>query len=165
MRIRLLILVTLCGALGTGLAGAQGSQGSSRQGQDTRDTKSPGQARSSPRPPFQWWTSEQYVQELKLSAEQTAKIAKIFQESMDRLKVEKNELDRAKADFSELMKKGAATERELLRAADLVEMARYAVSKERTSLLVRIHSVLTPDQRQGLEAILKRSDGTRSRSQ
>ena len=37
-------------------------------------------------------------------------------------------------------------------------MARFSISKERTTMLVRIHSVLTPDQRRGLDAIAKRHD-------
>ena len=164
MRIRFFIALALWGAFATGLASAEGSQGTARsQSQDAKRDQSTDRSRPNPRPPFQWWKSEKYVQELKLSTDQTARIAKVFQESMDRLKVEKEELDRAKGDFSQLMKKGSASERELLRAADLVEMARYSVSKERTSMLVRIHSVLTPDQRLGLEAILKRSDGDQNR--
>src|SRR6267142_2214898 len=61
-----------------------------------------------PRPPFRWWTMEKYRQELKLTADQTAQIDKIFQVSMDRMKVQKDDFDRAQNDFSQLMKKGAA---------------------------------------------------------
>ena len=109
-----------------------------------------------PRPPFRWWTMEKYRQELKLTADQTGQIEKIFQVSMDRLKAQKDDFDRAQSDFSQLMKKGTATERDLLRAADSLELARFKVSSERTSMLVRIHSVLTPEQRLGLQAISKR---------
>jgi Spy/CpxP family protein refolding chaperone len=102
---------------------------------------------------------------LKLTAEQTAQIEKIFQASMDRMKVQKEDFDRAQSDFSQLMKKGTAGERELLRSAELLEMARFKVSSERTSMLVRIHSVLTPEQRVGLQTIWKRDrDGDKNRS-
>ncbi|MCM3881903.1 MAG: Spy/CpxP family protein refolding chaperone [Vicinamibacterales bacterium] len=110
----------------------------------------------SAKPPSRWWTTEKYRQELKLTAEQTAHIEKIFQASMDRMKVQKEDFDRAQSDFSQLMKQGAASERELLRAADSLELARFKVSSERTSMLVRIHSVLTPEQRLLLQAISKR---------
>ena len=61
------------------------------------------------------------------------------------------------------MDKPAAGEREFARAVDQLELARYNVSKERTMMLVRIHSVLTPEQRKGLEAIRKRNEGDRDR--
>jgi Spy/CpxP family protein refolding chaperone len=99
---------------------------------------------------------EKYRQELKLTTDQTAQIEKIFQISMDRLKAQKDDFDRAQSDFSQLMKKGTANERDLLRAADSLELARFKVSSERTSMLVRIHSVLTPEQRLGLQAISQR---------
>jgi hypothetical protein len=55
------------------------------------------------------------------------------------------------------MEQPNAPQRELLKAAERLEMARFLISKERTSMLVRIHSILTPDQRRGLDAIAKRN--------
>jgi Spy/CpxP family protein refolding chaperone len=128
----------------------QSTQGPQEQKPKTSNDSRP------PRPPFRWWTMEKYRQELKLTTDQAAQIEKIFQVSMDRLKAQKDDFDRAQSDFSQLMKKGTATERDLLRAADSLELARFKVSSERTSMLVRIHSVLTPEQRLGLQAISKR---------
>src|SRR5215210_3494681 len=124
--------------------------------QDQKPKGPSGETRSGARPPFRWWTMEKYRQELKLTTDQAAQIEKIFQISMDRMKVEKDDFDRAQSDFSQLMKKGIVTERELLRAADSLELARFKVSSERTSMLVRIHSVLTAEQRLALQAISKR---------
>jgi Spy/CpxP family protein refolding chaperone len=136
------------------LGSQQGSQGTSRV---QPDPKPQGQSnRPGARPPSRWWTTEKYRQELKLTADQTAQIERIFQASMDRMKAQKEDLDRAQSDFSQLMKQGAATERELLRSADSLELARFKVSSERTSMLVRIHSVLTVEQRLLLQAIAKR---------
>jgi Spy/CpxP family protein refolding chaperone len=39
-------------------------------------------AKPAPRPPFKWWAIDKYKQELKLTAEQSAEIEKIFQASM-----------------------------------------------------------------------------------
>ena len=118
-------------------------------------------SRSTPRPPSRWWTNEKYRQELKLTAEQSAEIERIVQESMGRLKGDKEDLDRAHSDFRQLMERNTATERDLLKAAERLEMARYSINKERTTMLVRIHSVLTPDQRRGLDAIAKRHESER----
>ena len=164
MKIRIVTLVLVAYAASMALAGAQTAQGTqgSATGQDQK--RDQGQSRPAPRPPFRWWASEKYKQALKLTDEQTAQIEKIFQASMDRMKVQKDDLDQAQSDFSLLMKKGSASERDLLRAADSLELARFKVSSERTSMLVRIHSVLTPEQRLGLEAVTRRNEGDRNRT-
>jgi Spy/CpxP family protein refolding chaperone len=119
-------------------------------------------SRSTPRPPSRWWTNERYRQELRLSAEQSAQIERIVQESMSRLKGDKEDLDRAQSDFRQLMERPYASERDLLKAAERLEMARYSISKVRTTMLVRIHSVLTPEQRRGLDAIAQRHESERN---
>jgi Spy/CpxP family protein refolding chaperone len=121
-------------------------------------------ANSSPRPPFNWWKTEKYVQELKLTPAQSAEVEEIVQGAMSRMKADKDDLDRAQADFRQLMERPAANQRELLKAAERLEMARYSIAKERTMMAVRIHSVLTPDQRRGLDAIAKRHEAERNRA-
>ena len=165
MRIRILTILFACCALATASAWAQTP---SAQGHDPKKG-SPAdgsrEARPAPRPPFKWWAIDKYKQELKLTADQSADIEKIFQASMDRLRVDKEDLDRQQSNFQQLMEKPSVDDREFQRAVDRLEMARYYVSKERTLMLVRIHSVLTPDQRKGLEAIRKRNEGDRNRQQ
>ena len=129
---------------------------------NTSQTKSDG-AHSAPKPPSRWWTSERYRQELRLTADQSAEIDRIVQGSMARLKADKEDLDRAQSDFRQLMERPNASERDLLKAAERLEIARFSISKERTTMLVRIHSVLTPDQRRTLDGIAKRQDSERNR--
>lgn len=124
-----------------------------------QDSKS--SATHAPRPPSRWWTIDKYKTELKLSAEQSAEIERIVQSAMARMKADKDDLDRAQSDFRLLMEQPNANQRELLKAADRLEMARYSISKERTTMLVRIHSVLSQDQRRGLDAIAKRYEAER----
>ena len=149
------ILVGLCVAGGLTLAPdtAAASQGPAGV--------KPDGAEHSPRPPSRWWTNERYRQELRLTTEQTAQIERIVQDSMSRLKGDKEDLERAQADFRLAMERANVPERELLKAAERLEMARYSISKERTTMLVRIHSVLTADQRKKLDAISKRHDENR----
>ena len=128
----------------------------------SQQSKSDG-AHSSPRPPYNWWKTDKYKQELRLTAEQSAEIEEIVQGSMARLKADKEDLDRSQTDFRQLMERPSTSERELLKAAERLEMARYSISKERTTMLVRIHSVLTPEQRRGLDAIAKRHESERNR--
>jgi Spy/CpxP family protein refolding chaperone len=159
MRTRILTIVFSCCALAIGLAELQHAQAQERKGGTSADTRD---SRPAPRPPFKWWAIEKYKQELKLTNEQSAEIEKIFQASMERLRGDKDDLDRAQGSFSQLMERPSAGEREFARAVDQLELARYNVSKERTMMLVRIHTILTPDQRKGLEAIRKRNDAERN---
>ena len=160
MRTRILTAVFICCAAAIGLAQAQRVQG-----QDPNRGSAPDNhdSRPSPRPPFKWWAIDKYKQELRLTTDQSNEIEKIFQASMDRLRVDKDDLDRAQTSFSQLMEKSSAGEREFARAVDQLELARYNVSKERTMMLVRIHNILTPEQRKGLDAIRKRNDAERDR--
>lgn len=129
----------------------------------TQQPDKPSDAHPGPRPPSRWWATEKYKQELKLSAEQSAELEQIIESSMSRMKADKEDLDRAQSDFRQLMERPAASQRELLKAAERLEMARYSIAKERTTMLVRIHSVLTPEQRKGLDAIAKRHEAERNR--
>ncbi len=123
----------------------------------------PSSAHSNPRPPSNWWKTPKYMQELKLTTEQSSQIEQIVQSSMTRLRGDKDDLDRAQSDFRLMMEQPHTPQRELLKAAERLEMARFLISKERTTMLVRIHSVLTPDQRTGLDAIAKRHEAERNR--
>lgn len=114
------------------------------------------------RPP-DWWKTPRYMQELKLTAEQSAELEQIIQASRARMTADKEDLDRAHSDFRQLMERPAANQRELLNAAERLEMARYSIAKERTMMGVRIHSLLTPEQRRGLDAIAKRHQAEQDR--
>jgi Spy/CpxP family protein refolding chaperone len=103
------------------------------------------------------------MQELKLTNEQSTEIEQIVQASMARLRGDKDDLDRAQSEFRQMMEQPSTSQRELLKAAERLEMARFLISKERTTMLVRIHSLLTPDQRRGLDAIAKRHEEQRNR--
>jgi Spy/CpxP family protein refolding chaperone len=105
------------------------------------------------------------MQELKLTARQSSELDQIIQASRARMTADKEDLDRAQGDFRQLMEQPDANQRELLKAAERLEMARYSIAKERTMMGVRIHSILTPDQRRGLDAIARRHQGESRQSQ
>lgn len=152
---KILAVAFLCGALAA-------PAGLTARLEARQQEKSPG-SHSAPRPPFNWWKTDKYKQELKLTAAQSAELEQIVQSSLARMKADKEDLDRAQSDFRQLMERPSSSQRELLKAAERLEMARYSIAKERTTMLVRIHSVLTPDQRSGLDVIAKRHEAERSR--
>lgn len=153
----ILMVMLMAGAL------ALPSSLSARLEANTQQQDSSGSHASPPRPPSRWWATEKYRQELKLTTEQSAELEEIVQATMARMKADKEDLDRAQGDFRQLMERPTASQRELLKAAERLEMARYSIAKERTTMLVRIHSVLTPEQRRGLDAIAKRHEAERNR--
>src|SRR5688572_15453052 len=117
--------------------------------------QSPGapSAHPTPRRPPEWWKTPKYMQELKLTTDQSAQLDQIITAGRTRMTASKEDLDRAESDFRQLMSQPNVPQRELLNAAERLEMARYSIAKERTMMTVRIHSVLTPDQRKGLATI------------
>ena len=160
MRTRIFPIVLTCCALAVGIVGAQDRSG---RAPDRGGASAPSGRGDSRQAPLKWWTIDKYKQELKLTADQSARIEKVFQASMEQLRADKDALDRARATFSELMERPTAGEQEFSRAVDRLELARYNVSREQTFMLVRIHTILTPEQRKGLDAIRKRNDADKNR--
>ena len=152
-----LVLVCCALALPVGLSERLEARNSQQQ-QDV----APGAHPPTRRPP-DWWKTPRYMQELKLTAEQSAELDQIIQASRARMTADKEDLDRAQSDFRALMEKPSANQRELLKAAERLEMARYSIAKERTMMGVRIHSLLTAEQRKGLDAIARRHQAEQDR--
>ena len=94
---------------------------------------------------FKWWQSEMFTRELGLTAEQSAKIEAIFQKTVPVLRQEKDTLDRAQADFNQMIE--ASDDAQVMAQVGVVEIARSELNKSRTMMLLRMRRVLTPDQR------------------
>lgn len=155
MRI-ILSFVFICTALAVSLPTHLDASGQQQQQKPGTQGTHP-----SPRRPSEWWKTPRYMQELKLTARQSTELDQIIQASRARMTADKEDLDRAQSDFRQLMERPDTNQRELLKAAERLEMARYSIAKERTMMGVRIHSVLTPEQRRGLDAIARRHEADR----
>ena len=94
---------------------------------------------------FKWWQSETFKRELGLTADQSAKIEAIFQKTVPVLRQEKDALDRAQADFNQMIE--ASDDAQVMAQVGVVEAARSELNKSRTMMLLRMRRVLTPDQR------------------
>ena len=102
---------------------------------------------------FKWWQSEEFVRELELTPEQSARIDAIFEASWQALKAAKHDLDRLEAELSRMIAEGSAGETEVLKQIDRVEASRSAMGKTRSLMLYRMHQVLSPAQRTRLKAL------------
>jgi Spy/CpxP family protein refolding chaperone len=107
-----------------------------------------------------WWVSAEGRAELGISEAQSRELEAVFQSLLPRLRAEKQALDREDATLTRLMAEGA-DETTLGPAIDRVEAARSAVSKTRTWMLVRMHRVLSPEQRVKLHAMHERRERER----
>jgi len=94
---------------------------------------------------FKWWQSDTFVRGLGLTQEQSAKIEAIFQKTVPVLRTQKDSLDKAEADFNQMVE--ASDDAQVMAQVGVVEAARSELNKSRTMMLLRMRRVLTPDQR------------------
>jgi Spy/CpxP family protein refolding chaperone len=105
---------------------------------------------------FKWWQSDRVKAEAGLSDEQSAQLETLFQATLPKMRAEKEELDRQERELAALMSGAGDDESGVSQAIDRVEAARSRANKTRVLMLYRMYRVLTPDQRQKLEAIHER---------
>ena len=108
-----------------------------------------------------WWRSQEIITALSLTADQSARIDKIFKTTRPDLRQEFEELDRLEAKLNRLIEGGTSDEAALARQIDRVETARASANKTRSLMLWRMRQVLTPDQRERLKALQARNDRDR----
>jgi len=94
---------------------------------------------------FKWWQSDSFTRELGLTADQSTKIEAIFQRTLPVLRTLKGSLDKAEADFNQMVE--ASDDAQVMAQVGVVEAARSELNKSRTMMLLRMRRVLTPDQR------------------
>jgi Spy/CpxP family protein refolding chaperone len=110
--------------------------------------------------PLQWWRSETARRELALTTDQSTEIDKIFQAGMIELRRQKDDLDSAEAKLSQLIETDA-DEVVVTKHIDRVEIARAALNKTRTLMLLHMRQALTPEQRTKLTAMRERTNRDR----
>lgn len=94
---------------------------------------------------FKWWQSDTFTRELGLTSDQSTKIEAIFQRTLPALRTQKGALDKAEADFNQMVE--ASDDAQVMAQVGVVEAARSELNKSRTMMLLRMRRVLTPDQR------------------
>lgn len=94
---------------------------------------------------FKWWQSDNFTRELGLTPDQSTKIEAIFQRTLPVLRKQKESLDKAEADFNQMVE--ASDDAQVMAQVTVVEAARSELNKSRTMMLLRMRRVLTPDQR------------------
>jgi Spy/CpxP family protein refolding chaperone len=110
---------------------------------------------SQAQPQFAWWRSDEFKKELALSADQIARIDKIFESTRPELRQEMDELGRYDMKLQKLIE--TSTDEALLaRQIDRVETARANLNKTRSLMITRMRLVLNADQRVRLKSLYER---------
>jgi len=104
------------------------------------------QTPSSPTRPGPWWKVEPFKRDLGLTADQSARIDRIYEATRPELRQEWEQLSKLEEKLSHLIQKDA-DEAALSRQIDRVETARANVNKTRQMMLVQMLKILTPEQR------------------
>lgn len=113
---------------------------------------------------FRWWTSDQFKSELGLTADQSARINKIYQDTLPELHQEWDELDRLETKLSRLFESSSSDEAVLARQIDRVETARANLNKSRALMLMRMRRVLTTEQLVRFKTLAERYDAEARKS-
>jgi Spy/CpxP family protein refolding chaperone len=95
---------------------------------------------------FPWWRDAQFQRDLALTADQSAKIDAVFQQTIPTLRQKKSELDGLEEELSQMIAANA-DETAVTRQVDKVEAIRSNMNKMRTLMLLHMRQVLTPEQR------------------
>jgi Spy/CpxP family protein refolding chaperone len=106
-----------------------------------------------------WW--EAYRTELRLSPDQCTRINSIFEATFPQLRASYEELSKREEQLSALIVANDATEAQVLRQADQIEAIRSELSKTRVLMLFRMRRVLSPEQRDKLQALQKEHERDR----
>ena len=94
---------------------------------------------------FKWWQSDEFKRELGLTEDQSTRIETIFQHNLPVLRKQKEALDKADADFNQMVE--TSDDAQVMAQVTVVEAARSELNKARTMMLLRMRRVLTADQR------------------
>ena len=111
--------------------------------------------------PFKWWQDDHFKAELKLSADQCAKLEKVYQDFAPRMKDQLDRLEGQQTKLSEVITAGVLPEADVIRLIDQVEATRAELGKTRTLMSYRLRQLLTPDQRTRLKALQEARDKER----
>jgi Spy/CpxP family protein refolding chaperone len=110
---------------------------------------------------FKWWQDEGYKRELGLTVEQSTRLEEIFQKSSPTLRLQKDALDRAQAEFDQIVERG--DDSSVMARVNSVEAARAELNKARVMMLLRMRRSLTADQWAKFTALNERDRAQRER--
>jgi Spy/CpxP family protein refolding chaperone len=146
-----------------GFAGAEGAAPCDQQRSD--DPKKP-QAQASAAediPRWKWWLHADSRKELKLTDQQSRKINEIWESTAPKQREKWHELERLEDALAQMIKDSTADVSTVSQQVEKVERLRAETNATRTVMIYRMHLLLTPEQREKVDAMRKRMEEERRR--
>jgi Spy/CpxP family protein refolding chaperone len=103
-----------------------------------------------------WWKDERFKAELGLTVQQVQEVEQIFESTLPRLRLGKQQLDQLEADLSRMIRERTADEGAVALQIERVEAARADLNKTRTLMHYRMYRVLSHEQNAKLRAMNER---------
>ncbi len=103
-----------------------------------------------------WWRDPATQRDVDLSPAQVSAIERVYETSVAERRVLRARLDREDRALAHALAQGTLTDAAAERLVNRVEHVRARRNIARTSLLVRIYDMLTPEQRRKLPLLLAR---------
>lgn len=154
------LLTLLCS---TGLPAATPCE--PQRGSDTSEKQKPlTDARQQDDPPrWKWWLHPDTKRELRLTDVQSKKINDIWDATAPKQREKYDELHKLEDALAKTIKETTADVAVVAKQVEKVEKLRAETATTRTMMLYRMHLELTPEQREKVEAMLKRFEEDRKR--
>lgn len=123
----------------------------------------PSQGPGGPRSGFTWWKDPAVVKEIGLSADQTAKIERIYDQRNKKIAAYVEEFDKQRAELDRMMHERTVTPTAIELQASKLMPSQNKIDESRWVMLYQIYMVLSADQNKKLQAIRDRNDQGRGR--
>lgn len=109
-----------------------------------------------------WWIDPKLRAELAITDQQSANIEAIWQKDLQKRSDARQRAEKLDAELTKMILDGVE-ETVVIAQIDRLTSARHEVDKDRLLLLYRMNKLLTPDQRQKLDAMWRAAQEKRSR--
>lgn len=128
------------------------------------DPKKPqNEARSDDIPRWKWWLHADSRRELRLTEQQSRKINEIWESTAPKQREKWHELERLEDALAQTIKDSTAEVSVVAQQVERVEQLRAETNATRTVMIYRMHLLLTPEQREKVDAMRKRMEDERRR--
>jgi Spy/CpxP family protein refolding chaperone len=114
-------------------------------------------------PRWKWWLHPDTRRELRLSDQQSKKIDEIWQGTAPKQREKYDELHKLEEALAKTIKENTADVAVVEQQVQKVERLRAETATTRTMMIYRMHLKLTPEQREKVDAMLKRFEEDRKR--
>jgi Spy/CpxP family protein refolding chaperone len=134
-----------------------------RGSDQTSDKKAQTETRQEDPPRWKWWLHKDSRQELRLTDVQSKKINDIWDATAPKQREKMDELHKLEEALAKTIKENTADVAIVAQLVDKVEKLRAETNTTRTMMIYRMHLLLTPEQREKVDAMRKKFEEERNR--